>query len=251
MNPERVPVLAALILLAAAFAVAGRRGPGKNLTLGALGLLLLALARRWALTGHPPVFGTFEMDLAETATLLALGLWLGWRVPGYRRGPLVVAGLTLLHTFLLQPDPTPLTISEVSLWIDLHAVLAWAAWACLFHALLLAFRTDAPEDLALRLLGWGFLLQTALGSVGVYYASVLFSRPWAWDPVQTLGLLSWLLTAAALHFRLFFAVPMRRLRWYLLVCIAAYVLAAKLVMFLPAGQSFHVFELGALARPGP
>lgn len=244
-------VLALLVFLVAAFVMAGRSRVARSLVLAALSVMALTMTWRWTITGHPPVFGTFEMDLAETLLLLASGLLIARKVTGYLRPMLVVAALTLAHTFVLDPSPTPLTISEVSLWIDLHAVLAWVTWACLFHALLLSMRADCPEDLALRLLGWGFASLTAMGFVGVYYGTILFATPWSWDPVQTLGLLTWLLAGASLHFRLFFAVTMRRQRWFLLVVVASFVLSGKLMMFLPPGQTFHVFELGVLAGPGP
>lgn len=252
MSAERVLVVALLAPLAAAWALARRpRALAMLAGLVVAGIVAL-LGWRWTVTGHPPVFGTYEMDLAETAALLGLGLYgmRRWRWP-FPRAALAVAGLTLLHTFLLDPAPTPLTISEVSLWIDLHAVLAWCAWALLFHALFRAFAPADEGELGLRLLGWGFAALTAMGAVGVYYGTLLFATPWSWDPVQTLGLLAWILAAIALHFRLFFRVTLDRQRWFLLVVVAVFVLSAKLVMFLPAGQSFHVFELGALAPEAP
>ena len=215
------------------------------------------LAARWVAAGHPPVFGTFETDLAQTLVLLLSGLWLARREgPAYLRGPLVVAALTFAHTFALRPEITPVTISEQSLWIDLHAVLAWVAWAAYFHALFLALAAppEAPaprEGRALRALGLAFVAQSALGFVGVYYATLLFARPWEWDPVQTLGLLSWLLCALCLHLRLFFGASLHRQRAFLAVVVVAFVVSAKLVMFLGSAQSFHVFELGSMAGPGP
>jgi ABC-type transport system involved in cytochrome c biogenesis permease subunit len=215
------------------------------------------LAARWVAAGHPPVFGTFETDLAETLLLLVSGLWIARREgPAYLRGPLVVAALTFAHTFALRPEITPVTISEQSLWIDLHAVLAWAAWAAYFHALFLALggrpaETGLPrESRALRVLGVAFVAQSAMGFVGVYYATLLFARPWEWDPVQTLGLLSWLLCALCLHLRLFFGASLQRQRVFLGVVVVVFVVSAKLVMLLGSGQSFHVFELGSMAGPG-
>ena len=252
MSAERLLAVAILVVLAAACGMARRPRALNGLVVFVIGILAVALAWRWAATGHPPVFGTYEMDLAETLTLLACGLWIDrrWRRP-FPRAALVVAGLTLAHTFMLDPAPTPLTISEVSLWIDLHAVLAWLAWACFFHALFVAFAPVDEGELGLRLLGWGFAAQSAMGFVGVYYGTLLFATPWSWDPVQTLGLLSWLLTAMALHFRLFFQLSLYRQRYFLLVVVVVFVLSGKLIMFLPPGQTFHVFELGVLAPASP
>lgn len=252
MSVERALVVGLVALLAAAWGLARRPRALAAAVGAAAALIVAALVGRWTVTGHPPVFGTWEMDLAQTMTLLVAGLVISrcWRRP-FPRAALAVAGLTLAHTFLLDAQPTPLTISEVSLWIDLHAVLAWLAWAFLFHALFAAFAPEDEGEAGLRLLGWGFAAQSAMGFVGVYYGTLLFATPWSWDPVQTLGLLSWLLVGMALHFRLFFQLSLHRQRWFLLFVVAVFVLSAKLVMFLPPGQTFHVFELGVLAPEMP
>ena len=244
--------------LALVGAALGWRRPAwaRRCTQAAALLLGAWLAARWAEAGRPPVFGTFETDLAQTLVLLLTGLWIARHAgAAYLRGPLVVAALTFAHTFALDTEITPLTISERSLWIDVHAVLAWAAWAAYFHALFLAFGDQAQEggpsreEPALRALGIAFLAQSGMGFVGVYYATLLFARAWEWDPVQTLGLLSWLLCAVALHLRLFFGASLRQQRLFVVIVVVAFVASAKLVMFLGPGQSFHVFELGAMAGP--
>jgi hypothetical protein len=254
MGIERIVPAALALLLAAAWLLAARIPRAARALIG-LSLLVASvfLVHRWTVTGHPPVFGTYEMDLAETVALLATSLvvfrgprpeMLGWSC--------AVGLVTMAHTFALDPRPVPLTISEVSLWIDLHAGAAWLAWAWLFPALFLAFRRDDDsQGRALRMLGYGFIAQTVMGMTGAYYGSLLWATAWSWDPVQSLGLLSWLLFGSAIHLRLFFAASLRRQRWFLVFCMAAFVLSAKIVMFLPAGQTFHIFELGTLTGGGP
>lgn len=253
MPPDRLALGALALALAASAGLAAARRvlAARDIAWAAAVALLATLVLRWIRSGHPPVFGTFEMDLAETLVLLVLGLavtrggdarWIA--------GPSLVGSLTILHTFMVRTEITPRTISEQSLWIDLHAVLAWVAWAAFFGALFDAFGDGRGEERGLRLLGAGFLAQTGMGFVGVYYASLLFATPWSWDPVQTLGLLSWLLFGVALHFRLFFGVSLRRMRYFLLVLVAVHVLSGKLPMLLKPGQTFHVFELGAFAEEG-
>ena len=249
---DRVLVVLALGLAAGAWILAQRRARLAWTLAGFLAtLLIVMLAARWVASGHPPVFGTFEMNLAQALMLLILTPWVR-RAGGldHFRAPIAAAFLTLAHTFLVRSEATPLTISELSLWIDLHAPLGWLTWALYIHATLVAFAPGA-ERLALRLLGYGFVAHSALAAVGAYYGTRLFGAPWSWDPVQSLWLLSWLLVALALHLRLFFQVSLYRQRYFVCVLLALYVLSAKLVMFLPAGQSFHVFELGAMAPGGP
>ncbi|HEU5250190.1 MAG TPA: hypothetical protein VFW15_09395, partial [Thermoanaerobaculia bacterium] len=124
-----LPIILIAVLAGVAVFAARARVATRLATWASSATLAGALLVRWARSGHPPVFGTFEMDLAETLSLLIFALALS-RDAGsrYLRGPALVASLTLLHTFLLRTEITPLTISERSLWIDLHAVLAWLAW---------------------------------------------------------------------------------------------------------------------------
>lgn len=252
MPVDRVLAIVLIAVLAGVAVGAARAGvPARLATWASSATLAGMLLVRWTRSGHPPVFGTFEMDLAETLCLLLFALALSRKAGArYLRGPALVGSLTLLHTFLLRTEITPLTISERSLWIDLHAALAWLAWGLYFHALFHSFGDAGLEDRGLRLLGWGFVANSAMGFVGVYYGTLLFATPWSWDPVQTLGLLSWILFGVALHFRLFFSVTLHRQRYFLLFLVLMYVLSGKLIMFLRPGQSFHVFELGAMAGAG-
>ncbi len=251
MSLQRAAVSAWIALLALALGLSsGRRHRAAWASFGLATLgLVVQLAARWIEAGRPPVFGTYETDLAETLLLLLATPLVARRAgPAYLRGPAWVGLLTLAHTFTLHAAVTPLTISELSLWIDLHAPLAWLAWCLYFHALFLCF-SPAQATLALRLLGAGFWAHSAMGFVGVYYATLLFDRPWSWDPIQTGGLLSWVLFAFSLHLRLFYSVSLHRQRYFLLCLLLLFVVSAKLVILLPQGQSFHVFELGRLAGP--
>lgn len=252
MTLDRVVVCVLMAVVAVGAALGERRRGALIATVTATLLLTAALVERWIRSGHPPVFGTFETNLADTWALLLVGLWVRWRLgAGFSRAPLLVALGTLAHTFTLHADPTPLTISENSIWIDIHAPLAWVTWALYWHAVLLAFRGEPAQRLGVRTLGLGFLAQSAMAFSGVYYATVLFATPWSWDPVQTLSLLSWLLVALSLHFRLFNGMSLYRQRAFLVVVLGAYVASAKAVMWLPLGQSFHVFELGSMAVGAP
>lgn len=249
MTPERLPALAALALAALGCALAGGRPRlGRLAAHAAAGVLVVGLAWRCWRSGHAPVFGTYETSLAETALFLGALPWIERRAgASLARGALAIAAATLAHALTVHPGVTPLTISEQSLWIDAHAILAWLAWALYLHGGLCAARGEALEPLALRLLGLGFCAHSALGFAGIYYASMLFARPWAWDPVQTLGLLSWLLVAFVLHQRLFGQLSLHRHRRLVAFVLVVFVVSAKAMPHLPAGRSFHVFELGAMA----
>jgi len=248
MAPERLPVLAVLLLLATAGGVASRRARlGWGLNSLCVVLLSLVLAWRWLASGHPPLFGNFEMGLAEALVVLLAGAWLQRAVGQPLAGKSAwFAAATLASTFIAHSAAAPLTISENSIWIDIHAPLAWICWALFGFVVLLAWRAEG-EGGQLKLLGSLFVTYTMMGAVGIYYATVLFADPWAWDIVQVLGLLVWIVMALVLHLRLFFGLPLYRQRYLLLAMSLFYLLSAKLPALLPNGMSFHVFEVGAMA----
>ncbi|MEK6607602.1 MAG: cytochrome c biogenesis protein CcsA [Myxococcota bacterium] len=252
MTPERIAVAALAALLASAAGLPRAPRLTRVATAASTLALALLLGLRWWRIGHGPVFGTFETSLAATLVLCASAPPLARRAgAAHARVAAGLAAVTLAHALTLRSEPTPVTISEQSLWIDLHAALAWIAWAAYLHGAALAFREGAAQALAVRALGLGFVAHGALGAVGAYYASILFATPWQWDPVQILGLLAWILIGVALHFRLFHGVSPRRQRWFIALGVAVFVLGAKAMPYLPAGQTFHVFELGAMApEPG-
>jgi len=235
--------------LALAGAILDFRRPriARGIAVAVASILAVVLGIRWARSGHPAVFGTTEMDLAQALVILLLSPWLARGLDrGYLRAPLAAAAVLLAHTLVLDRQMTPVTISEQSLWIDVHAPLGWLTLALYAHATFLAFRGEPAASMALRALGLAFCAHSAMGFVGVYYASILFARPWQWDPVQTLGLLAWILSGLALHFRLFSGISLHRQRRFVLVVLVSYVLSAKALIYLPPTMSFHVFELGSM-----
>ncbi|MBW2733962.1 MAG: cytochrome c biogenesis protein CcsA [Deltaproteobacteria bacterium] len=247
--PADRPLVAVALALVLFVGLMGRARPRASFFAAFTAMLTLVglLGARWVIGGRPPVFGTFETSVAETFALLALALFVDRRLlpTGVLRGPAWLAAITLGHTFFLDNGITPLTISEISLWIDLHAPLAWLAWAFYLMAAAMAFVDEQRRQaLATRLLGLAFFFHSAMAFVGIYYATLLFAKPWAWDPVQILALLGWTLAGVALHLHLFFRVSLYRLRYFIAFIALVYVLSGKLMMYLPFGQSFHVFELG-------
>ncbi|TLM80537.1 MAG: hypothetical protein FDZ70_00320, partial [Actinobacteria bacterium] len=127
--------LSVLVVAAAAPFVPRSAERADALLYVATGLLTASIAVRWLVTGHPPIFGTFENGMASSwfvcaAVIAARGG--RWGVPeGLRRLFLPWAPALLAYGSFFQSEPLPLTISERSLIIDLHALLAWAAFTVL------------------------------------------------------------------------------------------------------------------------
>ena len=246
---------------------------------------LAAAAVRWAVVGHPPVFGTYEASLSASWFLLLFAA-LSYRSV-YRYFRLVVLAAVPLALLLLLYGITlfgtarmPLTISEMSLWVDFHALFAWLAFApftlafCLSARYLWSTRSGSasqaafldsratefrggqltvPEstpqqleiidELAFRYVNFAFVMHTVMFALGSYYSSIIFGVWWRWDPVFSLWLVAWLLVGLYIHMRLFYNWHGKRAAWFFVVIFASIIFSYWGLVYLPAGSTFHVFDL--------
>lgn len=245
----------------AAFLVV-RVNSNRTATLGANRVLLAALtlstvaaALRWVATGHPPVFGTFENTMASSwaLMLLALVLLLKNDRPGIRweaTALLVWVPVTTIYGLFFSRVPYPLTISERNILIDIHVSLAWAAYAVLLWACMVALRivltrddpaNDSADRALLRSAGLGFVLFTGLILVGAIYSFQLFTRYFTWEIVETLSVCAWLAYSLILHQRLFFGWRGKRLAALVLATLPL-LLATYWAWSLFSG-TYHFFEI--------
>lgn len=227
----------------------------------------ISMIARWAAVGHPPVFGTFENTLAGAWFVVGAGLVVGYR---WRLGSNLTAGSALMAILILwfglRFDQTeyPLTISERSLWVDLHATAAWFAYAALSMAFILAVMvvagrieqlrsrlrisadfstTEAIDELLFKLMVFAFVMQTAMLVTGSYYEFLVFGRWWGWDPVESLSLAAWLMTSLFIHLRRSFAWRERPLAVIVIISFILAVIASWLLVYFPPGNTFHVFDI--------
>jgi cytochrome c-type biogenesis protein CcsB len=201
------------------------------LSLAGLAANTVALAVRWALSGHPPVTNLFEyMTLFAWATVL--GFVLLWRRRGAEMltvfGAPVAFALIVLASLVPESIETQLMPALQSYWLWIHvslAVLSEAAFAVAFVASILYLRrsrgaaagggrdegasddasagADDLDAVAYRAVGVGFPLFT-IGALfaGAVWAARAWGRPWSWDPKETSSLIVWLIYALYLHVRL-------------------------------------------------
>lgn len=253
----------------------------------ALAMHLASAVIRWIGAGHPPIFGTYEATLAASWFLLLFvalsfrSVHRQFRLLVLTSVPVVLLLLAYGLVFF-GTDRIPLTISERSLWVDFHALFAWLAFApftlafCLSGYSLWSAESkrsgasvapgdrrgpesngQAPnspnpqlglaDELAFRYIVFGFFNHSLMFALGSYYSSKLFGAWWRWDPVFSLSLLAWLLAGLYIHLRLFYNWNGRRAaRLYLLV-FAVIALSYWGLVYLPAEQTFHVFDLDVKA----
>ncbi len=273
---EATLLYAALVLYVASFSliVASKTLKASFVVLIAALLLQLSSAIiRWAGIGHPPIFGTYEAAL-QGSWFLALYVAFSYRsIHGHFRGmvltaiPLVV--LISLYGLSFNTERIPLTISELSLWVDFHALFSWLAFApftlafCLSVAYLWRERggverepgdkdetagslwpvRDIMDELSFRYINFGFINHTIMFALGCYYSSILYGTWWQWDPAESTSLITWLSVALYIHMRLFYNWKERKAAW-LFICIFFTVIFSYWgLIYLPAGSTYHVFDI--------
>lgn len=219
----------------------------------------VALVMRWAQAGHPPIFGTFENTLTAAVCLLGAAAWTCRSRSGVGRWAWAApwALTLLLYGTQFRHEAVALTISEQSVWVDVHVVFAWTAFVTLLLASSLAFaraagRTfwglspqEADEYLG-RLVNLGFLALTATLVVGSWYLYVLFGVFWKWEIVETLTLAAWLGYGMVAHARYFYGLDGRRLAAAVLVVLPVLVLSFWVWSVFPG--TYHFFDI-PLVRP--
>lgn len=250
----------AAIVVAAVAAWIPRVASRSVVLAGALYLATGAISAgaRWAVTGHPPIFGTFENTVAASWAVAAAATWLLAR---RRSGddPVVPRllygwGLALLaYGLFFSRTPLPLTISERSVMIDIHVLFAWASFAALLTSSMAGVArivrrspvTNVGNDaMVLRGLGLGFALLTTMIAVGSAYSYILFGDWYRWELVGASTMAAWLGYASSLHAHLMFGWRGRKLAW----CAVAMLPLLLLVFWSWSvfSGTYHYFDLSVI-----
>jgi len=246
-GPEAPWVIGALLCYAAglAFAVAdiaaGRTGGAKIViaTSGGVTLLGIAIIERWIRYANGPFYTLFEILLSS---LFSLGLI---AVLCYLLAPLtrIGAAVTLLVLFMLGlwtlnvpagPSPQPATYDSIWLWVHVGVgkvflgvlLVAVGMAGSLLVARAWLSRSGSvrsPEhvdELSWRLVAIAFVFHSLMLIAGAVWAQDAWGRFWAWDPLETWSLITWLVIGAGLHLRLTYGLPRDYGRLYILVVFA-------------------------------
>lgn len=183
----------------------------------ALGLHFAAGITRWIVTGHAPVMYAYENSLAGSFSVGLVFFLLGRRfamVQAALPGAAAVVLLLLGNGLMAPASLTPLEPPFRSGWLAVHVLFAWVAFGSFVVASVLAGqhlvrarRSEAAEKLGLlddvsgRLITLGFAGHTVMIASGAIWAHGLWGRYWAWDPVETWSLVTWLIYGVNLHLR--------------------------------------------------
>lgn len=220
-----------LICILAMIGLVFRKRPEKTmLSLMVASTLLhtFAIAARWAIKGHLPVIGSFEMLSANIWGLMVattLGYWLQPRFRGFV-AVLMPIIIMIMAWMLLKPtelNAAPSTYDTI--WLYIHIGFIKLFLGCAFIALgmagvILLRRLDVgnerlsglPDDRTMDERAYRFmalaLIFDSLGVVaGAIWAQDAWGRYWSWDTLEVWSLVTWLSIGLMLHVRASFKTP--------------------------------------------
>ena len=176
--------------------------------------------------GYAPLSNLYESLVFFGWTIGAVYLWVERRYRNKTIGAfaLPLAFLTMAYASL-SPDKSiqPLIPALQSNWLIAHVItcfLGYAAFAVSFavsimylvksneeksagqHAGLRMPPAAVLDDITHKLVMFGFLFLTVGIITGAVWAKQAWTRYWSWDPKETWSLITWLIYAALLHFRM-------------------------------------------------
>ncbi len=245
-SPEAVWIWPALAGYGAGAAAAWRtRRPRTQPVLLPLlwGVLVAALAitLRWRALGYGPFLTLYEILLSNLFSLGLIYAVVYWRLPEARTGARIALPVLVLMGLWLsavsgQPRPLPATYENPWLWVHvglgkLFLGTALAAMGLAGDLLLrrlapLSEADSPPTDIrtvdawAWRLMALAFVFHSLMLIAGAVWAQDAWGRYWAWDPMETWALVTWLALGMALHLRVTIALPLW-VGWWFIVGIFA------------------------------
>ncbi len=213
-----------------------------------------ALVLRWLEVRHGPYIEFYEVMSSDALVLVALYLATQAVRPSIRPiGAIVmpIAVLMLGAGGISRPSESPIPLGTQDLWLMLHVSFAKLAYGSFFVAAALAVlllardsrwvrdrklpAREALDELAYRLVTFGFLMELAMIGAGAVWAKRLWGRFWGWDPIETWALITWLGFALVLHLRRTYGWKDRRGAWLIVAMSLLVVFAFFIVPYVYTG----------------
>ncbi|MHB0968492.1 MAG: cytochrome c biogenesis protein CcsA [Thermoanaerobaculia bacterium] len=219
-----------------------------------------AIALRWSEVAHGPYSTRYEI-LSANALLLVAGLLIA--IAFVRQleslGAIVMPIVFLMMGFAATAFDVKYEIPIIfkSYWLFLHILFAKAfgtsvllASACAVAYLLRERRPEEPSRLPsserLDLYGHQFLLLAFLFlgvmiAAGSIWAHESWGRYWAWDPIETSSLVTWIVIGVILHFRVLHRWSGRRMAYLTLVALVFSIATVYIVtLVVPTIHDFYL-----------
>jgi cytochrome c-type biogenesis protein CcsB len=198
----------------------------------------IAIGIRWAQTGHAPYLGFYEVVSSYAfAAVVALGI-IAWIRPQMRVAGIAIMPIAVLMiggAMLAPKSPLELTPTLASYWLTIHVTFAKLSYSSFIAAFAIALvyllRERRPEvlaklpaqsvldDLAFRFVAVGFIFLSVMIVAGAIWANEAWGRYWAWDPIETWSLISWIVYAAYLHTRLTLGWKGSKAAWFAVIAL--------------------------------
>lgn len=203
----------------------------------------LATVVRWVRVGHGPYLGFYEVvSSLVLTTVLVLGLLLlrnrSLGAAGVAIMPLAFLGLG--GAMLAPKSELAITGKLASWWLTIHVTFAKLSYAAFIAAFALALlylmrerwspgrlsdllaklpRQEVIDDLSFKFIGVGFIFLGVMIAAGAIWANEAWGRYWAWDPIETWSLISWIVYAVYLHTRLTMGWRGRKSAWIAVIAL--------------------------------
>lgn len=234
---------------------------------GAFAVHALTIAARTAAQGHLPWSGDYENALMAGWFIIAGTLFIAARHPklqvlavGTVPASLLIMGFGVMR----HPVLSPMAASLKSFWLYIHVYFAWLAYSSYTLAMaagvvyLLKDRDrqrglnsavyerlpdgSRLEELLFRYVVFGFIIDAIMIAAGAIWAKNLWGHYWAWDPVETWSLVSWLVYGITIHLRITMGWRGRKLAWLAIAALSTVIISFFGVTFV-VNTSLHFFNV--------
>jgi cytochrome c-type biogenesis protein CcsB len=227
----------------------------------------VAIAARYAATGHIPWSGDYESALMGGWIVIAATLIVGLRNRSLQGLAVATVPLVLImmgYGYMRNPVLTPMAASLKTFWLYIHVYFAWLAFGAYSLAMaagviyLLKRRDsmrpvqnpsferfptlDRLDELIFRFVVFGFITDTIMIAAGSIWAKDLWGSYWSWDPVETWSLISWLSYGICIHLRVTFGWRERRLAWLVIAALSTVIISFFGVTLI-VNTSLHMFNV--------
>lgn len=226
-----------------------------------------AIVARFIATGHLPWSGHYEYVLMGGWFIMAGTLFVGWQtksLQGLAAATLPLVIIMMGYGYMQDPGLTPMAASLKTVWLYIHVYFAWLSFGAYSLAMaagvlyILKSKNEAAgehnpsydrfpslgrlDELIFRYVVFGFITDTIMICAGAIWAKSLWGSYWAWDPVETWSLISWLIYGITIHLRISFGWRERKLAW-LAVAALSTVIISFFGVNLVVNTSLHMFQV--------
>lgn len=203
----------------------------------------LAIAYRWKMFGYGPFVTMFEILSSNIWSFVLVWLVTFWRLPSIRKALIMACPVFFMMMgwlLLSNPGQTHFPSSYYTIWLYIHvgfgkvymgAVLIAVAFSLsilirgfsngrwFFHGMP---NNDSLSELSFRFLALALVFDSLMLISGAIWAQDAWGRYWAWDPLETSSLVSWLLLAFVIHSRTALELSNKAASWLIILvfCVA-------------------------------